>query len=83
MKKKADIKKVKEQVMDLISTLKDLQSDPDIGKLEISGESMNMILELSISRIDVLNKRLIKLIEKVPRDSRGRKKNNACKPIQK
>lgn len=83
MKKKADIRKVKELARELIDALKDLQSDSDIGKMEILDDSMNMILEISILRIEFLIKRLTKLIEKVPRDSRGRRKSYAGKSIQK
>lgn len=83
MKKKADIRKVKDLARELIDALKDLQSDGDIGKMEILDDSMNMILEISILRIEFLIKRLNKLIEKVPRDSRGRRKSYAGKSIQK
>lgn len=83
MKKKADIRKVKDLARELIDALKDLQSDSDIGKMEILDDSMNMILEISILRIEFLIKRLTKLIEKVPRDSRGRRKSYAGKSIQK
>lgn len=83
MKKKADIRKVKDLARELIDALKDLQSDGDIGKMEILDDSMNMILEISILRIEFLIKRLNKLIEKMPRDSRGRRKSYAGKSIQK
>lgn len=83
MKKKSDIRKVKDLARELIDALKDLQSDKDIGKMEILDDSMNMILEISILRIEFLIKRLTKLIEKAPRDSRGRRKNYASKSIQK
>lgn len=83
MKKKSDIRKVKDLARELIDALKDLQSDKDIGKMEILDDSMNMILEISILRIEFLIKRLNKLIEKVPRDSRGRRKSYAGKSIQK